>query len=218
MSKQVKANDASVSEHSQVTFEPAVHSGKAASGPTSVLECGVVILPPDGLADEMLRLQAGFPPDYAPGYPPHLTLKTQFRCRAGHEPIDRAIARVCAAAAPFEVTVDGVQCFCSAGASIFFLHVLPNKPLRSLHTALVRALSRLTTLSPSVVPGFEGRTYRPHLTLLRGVPDAEVAAVRERLAGVRPNVTFPVRAVHLICHFPDAPWQEPRPYPLLGEA
>ena len=67
-----------------------------------------------------------------------------------------------------------------------------------------------------MVPGHEGETYRPHLTLLRDVPEAEVDATKARFAGFRPAHTFRVDSISLICHYPDKPWQAGVDFPLGG--
>ena len=112
------------------------------------------------------------------------------------------------------MTVDGVECFCDASRGVFFVAVSPNQALSDLHRDLLRVLARLTTLSSSVVPGHEGETYRPHLTLLREVPEAEVDATKARFAGFRPARTFRVDSISLICHYPDQPWQAGVDFPL----
>ena len=63
-------------------------------------------------------------------------------------------------------------------------------------------------------PGYEGENYLPHLTMLRGVPAAELDAVRAALTGAHPSATFTVRSVALECHLPGQRWRARRTFPL----
>lgn len=180
----------------------------------SELECGIVILPPTDLAARIIACQRAVDPAFVPAYPPHITTKALFRCRATDTAVATAIARACRRRSSLEIQFDGLQSFATPAGHILYLAVRPTPALRSLHRALLRALTPLTTPSESVAPGYEGAEYRPHLTLLSGVPGERLAESRAAMAGLSPAEGFVAAEVALICRLPGQAWLAPRPFAL----
>lgn len=170
--------------------------------------CGLVILPPAGIAGILREVQNLAGPTYAPGYPPHLTLKNLFVPTAGAENIARAVTGVCAAARPFTIGLGRLTVFPSSQGNFIVLRVAQARQMMRLHRQLIEALDPLTTLADPAKDPHEENGFVPHITLLQHVPDGEVAAVMAALASSQARHTFRVEKIALICQEPGRPWQE----------
>lgn len=177
-------------------------------------QCGLVILPPAGMADTLRQAQEQAGPAYAPDYPPHLTLKNLFVPRAGLQTVAQAVAEVCTAARPFTASAGRLTVFPSPQGNFIVLRVPQARQLMRLHRQLIEALDPLTTLADPTKDLHEEDGFVPHITLLQRVPDGEVAAVMATLARSQARLAFRVEQIALICQEPGCPWQEAQHFPL----
>ena len=134
-------------------------------------QCGLVILPPASIAALLRQAQNTAEPAYAPGYPPHLTLKNLFMPRASIQTVERAVAEVCAAARPFTVSAGRLTVFPSPQGNFIVLRVPQARQLMRLHRQLIEALDPLTMLADPTKDLHEEDGFVPHITLLQRVPD-----------------------------------------------
>jgi 2'-5' RNA ligase len=181
-------------------------------------QCGLVILPPAGIANILREAQNLAGPTYAPGYPPHLTMKNLFVPTADAETVARVVAGVCAAARPFTVSLGRLTVFPSAEGNFIVLRVAQARQMMRLHRQIIAALGPLTMLADPTKDLHEEDGFVPHITLLQRVPDGEVAAVMAELARRQARHTFRVEEIALICQEPGCPWQEIQHFPLGSDA
>jgi 2'-5' RNA ligase len=177
-------------------------------------QCGLVILPPTGIANILREAQHLAEPGYAPGYPPHLTLKNLFVPTVDAESVARAVAGICAAARPFTISVGRLTVFPSPQGNFIVLRVAQARQMMRLHRQLIAALDPLTTLADPAQDLHEENGFVPHITLLQHVPDSQVAVVMAALASSRPRHAFRVEEIALICQEQGYPWRETRRFPL----
>jgi 2'-5' RNA ligase len=178
--------------------------------------CGLVILPPAGIADILREAQNRAGPAYGPGYPPHLTLKNLFVSSADAETVARAVAGVCASARPFTISLGRLTVFPSSQGNFIVLRVAQARQMMRLHRQLIAALDPLTALADPTKDPHEEDGFVPHITLLQRVPDSEVAAAMAVLVSSQARRTFRVEQISLICQKPGCPWQETQRFPLGG--
>jgi 2'-5' RNA ligase len=176
--------------------------------------CGLVILPPTGLADILREAQNRAGPAYVPAYPPHLTLKNLFVSSVDAETVARAIAGVCASARPFTISLGRLTVFPSSQGNFIVLRVAQARQMMRLHRQLLAALDPLTALADPTKDPHEEDGFVPHITLLQRVPDCEVADVMAALVSSQARRTFRVEQISLICQAPGCPWQETQRFPL----
>jgi 2'-5' RNA ligase len=93
----------------------------------------------------------------------------------GHRLEDAHFALEGLRAAPFPLTLRGVETFGEAMPRVVFAGVAPSEPLRRLHGKVMTAL-RAAGLAP------DGRRFTPHVTLARLDPARMDAADRSRLS------------------------------------
>jgi 2'-5' RNA ligase len=177
-------------------------------------QCGLVILPPAGIAAVLRQAQEQAGPAYAPIYPPHLTLKNLFVPRASIQTVERAVAEVCAAARPFMVSAGRLTIFPAPQGNFIVRRVPQARQLMRLHRQLIDVLVPLTSLADPEKDRQEVNGFVPHITLLQHVPDDEVAAAMAALAETQARHAFRVEQVALICQEPGSPWQETQHFPL----
>ena len=177
-------------------------------------QCGLMILPPAGVAAILRQAQTQAGPAYVSGYPPHLTLKNLFVPRISIQQVERAVAGVCAVARPFTISLGRLTIFPSPQGNFIVLRVAQARQLMRLHRQLIEVLDPLTLLADPEKDLQEVDGFVPHITLLQRVPDSEVAAAMAALAGSRLRQAFPVEQIAMICQEPDSPWEETGRFPL----
>jgi 2'-5' RNA ligase len=177
-------------------------------------QCGLVILPPAGI-DRILRdAQNLAGPAFAPEYPPHLTVKSLFAPTVDGETVARAVAAVCAAARPFNISLGRLTIFPAPQGNFVVLRVAQARQMMRLHRQLVAALDPLTALADPMKDVQQAGGFVPHITLLQHVPDDQVTVAMSKLAGSDARRVFRVEEIALICQEPGCPWQETRRFPL----
>jgi 2'-5' RNA ligase len=179
--------------------------------------CGLVILPPASVSDSLRQDQARAGAAYAAGFPPHLTLKSLFVPDAGIPAVERSVAGVCAVARPFTVTIGRLTVFPAPQGNFIVLRVAQARPLMRLHRQLIAALAPFTSLTDPAKDQQEVDGFVPHVTLLRDVPDSQVASVLAALARTPVRRTFSVEQITLVCQEQRSPWQETQRFPLGGD-
>ena len=177
-------------------------------------QCGLVILPPAGVAAILRQAQTQSGAAYTSDFPPHLTLKNLFVSRASIQTVERAVAGVCTAARPFTISLGRITVFPSPQGNFIVLRVAQARQLMRLHRQLIKTLDPLTVLADPTKDLQEVNGFVPHVTLLQRVPDGELAAVMASLARSQARLTFPVEQIALICQEPGCPWQETQHFPL----
>jgi 2'-5' RNA ligase len=177
-------------------------------------QCGLMILPPAGVAAILRQAQDQAGPAYASGYPPHLTLKNLFVPRTSIQSVERAVAGVCASARPFTISLGRLTIFPAPQGNFIVLRVAQTRQLMRLHRQLVEALDPLTLLTDPEKDLQEVDGFVPHVTLLQGVPDGKVASVTSALGKSPVRGAFPVEHITMICQEPGAPWEETGRFPL----
>ncbi len=113
---------------------------------------------------------------------PHITLKAPFGWPGNPAPVLKAVQAVCAASAPFTLTLGAPGRF--GGARVLFLSVA-GEPLWTLQKAVVAAVMRFAPPERRGGPNEASDPYHPHLTLAAtrfGIDAAGIAAM-EREAG-----------------------------------
>ncbi len=137
------------------------------------------------------------------GVPAHVTVLHPFRFALSEE-ASATIARVCAAAAPFDACFAETRRF---PGDVVWLHPEPTEPFR----AMMRAIAREFPDCPPYGGAFAEPV--PHLTVGQGCSLPELAEIEEALAPLLPVVA---RVTHLtrLIEDEDSRWSVDRAWPL----
>jgi 2'-5' RNA ligase len=179
------------------------------------MQMGIGIFAPADVTREIEAWQALFP-KHQSGMKAHVTVKRPFVPRVPQAQIVACIAGICYPFRPFWLELQGLGQFTIPNDNVLYVAVTENPTLRLLHQALLVALAEFVEPGSPEDALYEGEGFVPHLTIAHNLSDADLPAVRARLAGYTPRYKFPVTELALAGQEDKGEWQILRYFPLGG--
>jgi 2'-5' RNA ligase len=169
-----------------------------------VTTIGVAIAVPEPWAGELQRLRASFGDPLAEAIPTHVTLVPPTEVSDSLDKIERHLAEVAAATAPFSLHLRGTATFRPTSPVVFI--------------SLVEGISSCELLAAAIREGPLHQDlafpYHPHVTVAHDIDDQALDRAFDQLADY--SCAFDVAAFHLYVHGDDGVWRPARSFALEG--
>lgn len=177
---------------------------------TTAQRCALVAFAPGWIVEDLRKVRARCAPSGVPVRDAGVTLKGDFLAPRDPASIREAIARAVEGYPPFTVRTREPVVLERRGQADVLLPLEPSRPLDELHDRLVAALRRFVGADthPSDAPG----AYRPHVTVVHGIPLDGVEQTVKAIIGWRVNYFWTVRDVELVCLASDKVWRRIEPF------